>query len=132
MRMYQINLSSPDTIITVNQRLKDGRAVRVPVKARAVELEIIDACYMALSKQTLHLGEYLQCLRHMNAIQQVTDQVLFINFPKSDLENLIQGFELTKGDRPDSWTRCIDFFQQINAPKEIELDPVVQPIEKSC
>ena len=100
--------------------MPDGRMVKVPVKLRNIELEIMDACYQALAKQTVHLGEYLQCINHMNAIQNINDQVLFINFSKSDLENLIQGFELTKGNRSDSWTRCIDLFKQINAPQEIE------------
>jgi hypothetical protein len=129
MRLYRINLSPPEFITTINQRLTDGRAVRVPVKLRSVELEIMDACYMALSKQTQHLGEYLQCLKNLTAIQNIADHVLFINFSRTDLENLIQGFELTRGNRSDSWCRCLSFFQQLDAPVEFE-QPEVSQIEK--
>jgi hypothetical protein len=131
MRLYRINLSAPEAITTINQRLPDGRAIRVPVKTRSIELEIMDTCYMALSTQTQHLGEYLQCLKHMQAIQNITDPIQFVNFSKSDLENLVNGFSLTKGNRPESWSRCLSFFQQLDAPMEIE-SGVVPAIEKEA
>jgi len=116
---YRITLSTPDKTVQVNQRLVDGRAVRVPVKTRAVELEILDACYNALAKQTQHLGEYLQCIRSMARIQGADDSIRFVDFSKSDLENLIIGFDLTRGNRPDSWARCVEFFSQLDAPEQI-------------
>ena len=117
---FKLMLSKPDNVITINQRLADGRAVRVPVKTRAVELEIIDSCFNALAKQTRRLADYMQCLRYMKTMQSVTDSVENIFMSKSDIENIINGFELTSGSRPENWSRCIDFFNQLESPEQVE------------
>ena len=123
--LFRIKLSSPETVAQINQRLADGRAIRVPVQLRNVELEILDACYNALAKQAIYLSEYLQCIKHMETIQSSPITVSHVTFSKSDLENLLKGFSLTKGERPDSWTRCIEFFKQIDAPEQI--DDIIPP-----
>jgi hypothetical protein len=124
---FRLSLSNPDRIITINQRYPDGRTVRVPVKARAVELELIDASFCALAKQCPRLQDYLQCATYLQTIQAASDSISTLTFSKSDLENLINGFELTKGARPDSWVRCLSFLKQLDGPEQIEDEIKVQP-----
>ena len=123
---FRLKLSDNNKIISVNQRYPDGRTVRVPVKARAVELEIIDASFVALARQCPKLQDYLQCATYLKMIQENSVNVETLTFNQSDLENLINGFELTKGNRKDSWVRCLDFFKQLDGPEQID-DPVIEP-----
>jgi hypothetical protein len=123
---FRIKLSDPNAVITINQRYPDGRTVRVPVQTRSVELEIIDASFVALSRQCAKLQDYLQCSTYLKTIQDASSTLNTLVFNKSDLENLITGFELTKGIRPDAWVRCLSFFKQLDGPEQIE-DPVIEP-----
>lgn len=120
---FKIKLSSPDKIVMINQRLVDGRFVKVATKVRNLEFEILNASFIALARQTIHLVDYLQCLNYMKTLQSVTEIASDITLNKSDIENLIQGFELTKGNRPDNWTTCLDFFMQLAGPEQI-MDPI--------
>jgi hypothetical protein len=120
---FRLKLSDNDNVLMINQRYPDGRTVRVPVKTRAVELEMIDASFVALAKQCPKLQDYLQCAAYLDKIQNAGNNIEFFTFSKGDLENLIQGFELTRGSRPDSWVRCLSFLKQMDGPEQIE-DPV--------
>jgi hypothetical protein len=122
MKLFQILLSSPETTVEIHQRLADGRAVRVPTKLRNIELEILDGCYMALSGNCQNVNEYLQCLRIMDQFQHLPDNVKSVKLTQPDLENLFNGFRLTTGKRPESWTRAKALFESLNAPVEVQDD----------
>jgi cell fate (sporulation/competence/biofilm development) regulator YmcA (YheA/YmcA/DUF963 family) len=127
--MYRIALSKPEQVATINQRLADGRAIRVNTRLRNIELEIIYTCLNEFAKHVQKCASYLQVIKHMNAVQKIADTIQFINFSKSDFENLIAGFEMTKGNRPDSWTTAINFFEQMEGPEEIEIEDTVQKLK---
>jgi hypothetical protein len=96
--------------------------VRVPTKLRNIELEALDGCFMALSTNCQSIPEYLQCLRVMETFQHLPDNVMTVNMKKSDVENVMNGFKLTAGKRPESWTRARSFWEQIISPKELEIE----------
>lgn len=119
-KLYKINLSGPETTAEIHQRLPDGRMVRVPVRLRNIELEIMDKCFEQLSINCRTVSDYLQCLRIMEQIQTMPDSVASVQFKKSDMENLMNGFVLTAGKRPENWARARNFFEQVLAPEEID------------
>ena len=108
----------------MHQRLLDGRGPRVPVKLRNIELEILDTCYGMLAGSCVTVSDYLQCLRIQEQLQKLPDNVCEIKMRKQDLENIMLGFKLTAGHRPESWTRARSLFESINAPLEVEEEEV--------
>lgn len=122
IRLYKINLSGPEATAEIHQRLPDGRMIRVPVRLRNIELEVLDKCFEALSISCKTISDYVQCLRVMNQIQTISDGVGSLQLKKSDMENLINGFVLTAGKRPESWARASKLFEQIYAPEEINIE----------
>jgi len=120
-KSYKINLSKTNDTAEIHQRLADGRMVRVPAKLRNIELEIMDKCFEQLSLNCRTISDYLQCLRVMEQIQTMPDSVESIQLKKSDMENLMNGFVLTAGKRPENWARARGLFEQILAPEEIDV-----------
>jgi hypothetical protein len=57
----------------------------------------------------------------MEQIQAMSDNVESVQLKKSDMENLMNGFVLTAGKRPENWARARNFFEQILAPEEVEV-----------
>jgi hypothetical protein len=121
LRLYKINLSDPEVTAEIHQRLPDGRMVRVPTRMRNIELEVLDKCFEVLSVNCRTLSDYVQCVRIMIQMQTLPDRVRSIQLKKSDMENLINGFVLTAGKRPESWSRAVKFFEQLLAPEEINI-----------
>jgi hypothetical protein len=95
--------------------------VRVPVRLRNIELEVMDKCYEQLSINCRTASDYLQCIRIMDQIQTIPDTVESMFLKKADLENLLNGFVLTAGKRPESWARARSLFEQFLAPEEINV-----------
>ena len=120
-KLYKIRLTNAETTAEIHQRLPDGRMVRVPARLRNIELEVIDKCYEQLSINCRTVSDYLQCIRIMDLMQSIPDSVEFIHLKKADLENLLNGFVLTAGKRPDSWARARMLFEQFLAPEEIDV-----------
>ena len=123
MRVYQIQLSSPELTCDINQRF-DGRAMRVKTKLRNIELEILDTCFSRLAQSVGTLVEYHACISVVQQFQTLPETVSVINFKKHEIEGLLKGFSLTADARPVEWARAIAFISQVNAPKEIELPDV--------
>ena len=122
LRLYKIVLSGPETTAEIHQRMPDGRMVRVPVRMRNIELEVLDKCFEALSINCRTVSDYMQCIRVMNQMQTLPDSIGSIQLKKSDMENLVNGFCLTAGKRPESWARALKLFEQILAPEEINIE----------
>lgn len=120
---FRLRLSNPSVIMQINQRLADGRFTKVIVKLRSIELEILDASFLAFARNTNRLTEYLQIVKYLHILQNANDSVADIKLSKTDFENLIAGFEQTKGNRPDHWARCLEFFVQLDGPEQIEDEP---------
>ena len=121
LRQYKLNLSSPEATADIHQRLPDGRMVRVPARLRNIELEILDKCFEQLSINCRTVSDYLQCVRVMEQIQTMPDNVGSIQLKKSDMENLMNGFVLTAGKRPENWARARGLVEQFLAPEEIDV-----------
>jgi hypothetical protein len=129
MILYRVTLSSPEAITEIEQRLADGRKVRVPLRTRNLELEIVLECYELLSSHINNISEYMQILRMIQIVKSINDNVKFIDFPKFGIESLIRGFSLMAGKRPINWINAVDFWKQIEKPEQVQNDAPVQELK---
>jgi hypothetical protein len=126
MTKYKIKLSAPESVVQIEQTLNDGRRVRVPVRLRNMELEILTQCYRELSVAVSTISEFNMCMRSTKVIQSITDTVEFIILSKSDIENFHLGFKLTTSKRPINWIEAVSFFTQMEKPEQIVEEQKIQ------
>jgi hypothetical protein len=130
MLMYKLKLSSIEDAITINQRLPDGRGIRAIVNSRNVELEILEACYIALAKQCEPIAQYHAICVAIQSVQNINASVEFLTLTRSEIESIMLGFSLTKGNRPENWTRAVSFLSQLVNPEEIQEENKADDIER--